>query len=337
MKGRRSPRSNEFQKIEVNDSDCSDAYVIDNKQYLIQDQNSHCIEEKDQNAEQDPFYSPILKEDSEVAGSAVQDSLFDIGFVLEALGQLSYYAAETPQLPTAHIDNDENSDHSVRLERNNVDDDQDAAERHKSEQIRKNLQSKRRSHQYTHTDMLSIAIILCPLWFLANCFYNYALLYTSVASSTVISNLSGGFTLFFSWLYGVEKITFSKILGLAICFFGVALVAMSDTKVDAPGAATMTGRSLLGDIMAVLGAAGYGLYTSVLRVKIADDECASMQLLLGYMGLVNALVLSPVLLLMVSHQSSVQLNLMFLTSSCEQSSMFDADLSCVIYRSLSNV
>ena len=52
-------------------------------------------------------------------------------------------------------------------------------------------------------------------------------------------------------------------------------------------------------LIVLIAVAGYGLYTSVLRAKIADDECASMQLLLGYMGLVNALVLSPVLVLMV--------------------------------------
>ena len=161
--------------------------------------------------------------------------------------------------------------------------------------------------KYTHTDMLSIAIVLCPLWFIANCCYNYALLYTSVASSTVISNLSGGFTLFFSWLYGVEQITVSKLLGLSICFVGVGLVAMADsnrsnqsTVGDMVDQSTVTSLNVLGDLMAVLGAAGYGLYTTVLRVKVTDDDSASMQLLLGYMGLVNAIILSPVLFLMVS-------------------------------------
>ena len=283
----------------------------DDQEYLVVDQNSDNGEEKERSAEQSPFYRTNLEEDSEVTGSAVDDSVCCLGFVLEALGQLSYYATESP-LQTAQTDDDGNEDHSeapVRnRDRNSAEDDQESVERHTSEQVRKQLQSRRRSHQYTHTDMLSIAIILCPLWFLANCFYNYALLYTSVASSTVISNLSGGFTLFFSWLYGVEKITFSKILGLAICFFGVALVAMADTKSEnqsnsTTDANTQTDRSLFGDVMAILGAAGYGLYTSVLRAKIADDECASMQLLLGYMGLVNALVLSPVLILMVRYCS----------------------------------
>ena len=83
---------------------------------------------------------------------------------------------------------------------------------------------------FTHSDMLSAAILLSPLWFLANCMYNYALLYTSVESSTVISNLSGGFTLLFSWLCGIEKITFGKVCGLLLCFVGVVLVTVHDTE-----------------------------------------------------------------------------------------------------------
>lgn len=151
--------------------------------------------------------------------------------------------------------------------------------------------------KYTHTEILSIAIILCPLWFIANCSYNYALLYTSVGSSTIISNLSGAFTLFFSWLYGVEKVSIGKILGLLICFMGVAMVAVADTDSANEKASY---RSLLGDIMAVLGAAGYGMYTTMLRLKVSEDGSASMQLLLGYLGLVSIVILSPMLILMAS-------------------------------------
>jgi len=59
-------------------------------------------------------------------------------------------------------------------------------------------------------------------------------------------------------------------------------------------------RSLLGDLMAVVGAAGYGMYTTMLRLKVSEDGSASMQLLLGYLGLVSAVILSPMLLLMAS-------------------------------------
>ena len=43
---------------------------------------------------------------------------------------------------------------------------------------------KRKS--YTHMDVIKIALIISPLWFLSNCLYNYSLLMTSVSSSTII-------------------------------------------------------------------------------------------------------------------------------------------------------
>jgi solute carrier family 35 protein F5 len=52
--------------------------------------------------------------------------------------------------------------------------------------------------------------------------------------------------------------------------------------------------------MAVVGAAGYGMYTTMLRLKVSEDGSASMQLLLGYLGLVSAIILSPMLILMAS-------------------------------------
>lgn len=40
--------------------------------------------------------------------------------------------------------------------------------------------------KYTHRDIIRIALVMSPLWFLANCLYNYSLLATSVGSSTII-------------------------------------------------------------------------------------------------------------------------------------------------------
>ena len=258
--------------------------------------------------------------------AAHSNRLFSIGFLKEALSQINYtgrkpnrsYCTCVPNVVSTGTGavSSNSSDfvsvsgtdnillNSERLDNykhlTHIQQEQHNKQQNKQQNVRKN------GHKFTHTDMLSIAIVLCPLWFIANCCYNYALLYTSVASSTVISNLSGGFTLFFSWLYGIEKITYSKLLGLTICFVGVGMVAMADKNADenisVVDQSTTSSRSILGDSMAVFGAMGYGLYTTVLRVKVMDDESASMQLLLGYMGLVNALILSPILLFMVGHR-----------------------------------
>lgn len=141
---------------------------------------------------------------------------------------------------------------------------------------------------YTHNDVLGVAIILAPIWFSANCCYNIALLETSIGSSTIISNLSGSFALIFSYLFRLDQITYSKIFGLAICFIGVIVVGYRDND--------SSSHSLFGDFMALLSAVGYGLYTTVLRLKVPDDSNVSMQLILGYMGVVNSICLFPVII-----------------------------------------
>lgn len=155
---------------------------------------------------------------------------------------------------------------------------------------------------YTHMQVISVAAILCPLWFLSNFCYNYSLLYTSIGSSTIISNLSGAFTLFFSWLGGLEQITTDKLAGLALCIAGVVIVGLQDDGAvgggGGEGGESDGQHSGFGDLMAVVGAMGYGMYTTVLKVKVEDDESVSMQLLLGYLGLINLVTLFPVVVFM---------------------------------------
>lgn len=45
---------------------------------------------------------------------------------------------------------------------------------------------KRLVHIYSHEDVIRVALVISPVWFLANCLYNYSLLMTSVSSSTII-------------------------------------------------------------------------------------------------------------------------------------------------------
>lgn len=47
------------------------------------------------------------------------------------------------------------------------------------------------------------------------------------------------------------------------------------------------------------GAVRYGVYTTALRILVPDESVMSFQLLFGYIGLLNALVLLPVLLILV--------------------------------------
>jgi drug/metabolite transporter (DMT)-like permease len=53
-----------------------------------------------------------------------------------------------------------------------------------------------------------------------------------------------------------------KILGVFICFGGAVSVGLQDEE-----SSSNTG-SIGGDVMAILGSAGYGLYTTAMRYKV---------------------------------------------------------------------
>jgi solute carrier family 35 protein F5 len=60
------------------------------------------------------------------------------------------------------------------------------------------------------------------------------------------------------------------------------------------------GHAMLGDVLGLLSAVGYGAYAVMIRVMCPHDErCMSMQLLLGYMGLFNACALSPIAIYLI--------------------------------------
>lgn len=144
---------------------------------------------------------------------------------------------------------------------------------------------------YTHLEALKAAMYVAPMWFLANCLYNYSLYMTSVSSSTIISNLAASFTLAFSAYAGFEKVSLVKVVGIAVCFGGAILIGLSDSG---------DGHTIRGDVIALMSAAAYGIYTTIIRLKVPDDNGISMQLLLGYIGVVNGIILLPVTLSLVS-------------------------------------
>lgn len=50
---------------------------------------------------------------------------------------------------------------------------------------------------------------------------------------------------------------------------------------------------LLGDFLALVGALFYGVYTTLLKVRVGDESRIDMQMLFGFSGVINALVLWP--------------------------------------------
>jgi len=163
-----------------------------------------------------------------------------------------------------------------------------------------------------------IACYLAPLWFVANFLYNISLSMTSVTSSTIMSTTGSLFTFGFSLCFASEKFSYSKLMGVLLCFGGSVIVGLNDSKgngslpeYDENGTSDQPNkcgqfidkrevneRSALGDFVGLMGAAGYGAYTVMLRVKVPSDDQISMVLLFGFIGLINTVAIGPILFLL---------------------------------------
>ena len=83
------------------------------------------------------------------------------------------------------------------------------------------------------------------------------------------SNLAASFTLAFSWFYGLEDVTWMKIVGVVVCFLGAVCVGLQDSRSESGSMHTVSG-----DIVALLAAAGYGLYTTMIRRMVRFTTAA---------------------------------------------------------------
>jgi solute carrier family 35 protein F5 len=184
----------------------------------------------------------------------------------------------------------------------------------------------------SHREHFNIALKIAPVWFISNFTYNASLKYTSITSSTVLASTGSLFTFMFAVASKDEKFTLIKFLGVLLGVFGSALTGWADLSAgggdDLPeggGNATFAnaghigtphhfmpsggdashGRAAFGDMLGLLSAVGYGTYTVMIRVYCPRDENRySMQLLLGYIGLVNGVSLLPVTIYLLIFDST---------------------------------
>lgn len=181
-------------------------------------------------------------------------------------------------------------------------------------------QPQPRASLLSHKQHLRIAMKIAPVWFISNFTYNASLKYTSITSSTVLSSTGSLFTFLFAIVTKDERFTLLKFFGVVFGVLGSAMTGWSDlasggsdpasasnaTFVAAGHAGTphhfklcfddaSEGRAIFGDFLGLISAVGYGSYTVMIRVLCPHDESSySMQLLLGYIGLVNFLSLLPI-------------------------------------------
>ncbi|KAI9316055.1 hypothetical protein BX666DRAFT_1954441 [Dichotomocladium elegans] len=140
-----------------------------------------------------------------------------------------------------------------------------------------------RPSQMEQKETIRLSLVFCILWFGANYTTNASLAYTSVGSSTILSSTSGLFTLAMGTLFGVERLTTVRAAAVAISFIGVVLISYIDH----------IGSRIQGDLLALTGAFFYGLYTTLLKLRIGDESRINMPLFFGYVGVFNILLLWP--------------------------------------------
>jgi solute carrier family 35 protein F5 len=180
---------------------------------------------------------------------------------------------------------------------------------------------------WTRAKHLQAAIKIAPVWFLANWSYNGALFFTSIASSTVLMSTCSLFAFLFAVIVRDEGFHWIKLVGVLLGIVGTGLTGYHDFQDET--CLDHCRFALLGDGLAVIAALAFGMYAVQIRMLCPrNEELYSMQSLLGYIGLVNMIVLSPIALWKItgqSHMTFVIFGLIFVRG------LFDYVLSEYLY------
>ncbi|EGC31305.1 hypothetical protein DICPUDRAFT_156874 [Dictyostelium purpureum] len=155
-----------------------------------------------------------------------------------------------------------------------------------------NNNNKKTNYIFTFKQILRISLILSPFWFFANYTYNLSLAKTSVSTNTILSTLSGIFSLILSVIFKVDKFTLEKLFATLITLGGIILVSLSDIDKSTNGNDTV-----IGDSLAIVGAFLYGLYTVLVKKLIGSEENLPMPMMFGFLGLFDFLFLWPLFLI----------------------------------------
>lgn len=120
------------------------------------------------------------------------------------------------------------------------------------------------------------------LWFIANYFYNLSLVYTSIASSNIISSTSSVSTFLLSIVLIKTKPDLVKFIAVFFSFGGSAMIGIVG--------ASYSGSTVEGDIFAFIGAVVYGLYC--VFITITGDKVDLVHMF-AFVGIINLVGLMP--------------------------------------------
>ncbi len=173
-------------------------------------------------------------------------------------------------------------------------------------------------------DTAYLSLEFCMLWFLANYFASACLEYTSVASVTILTSTSSIWTLVFCALFKVESFSLRKLFGVLASLIGIVLISTVDLTGNSDEHRgsfphKTTGQIALGDSMALISAVVYGMYVTVMKRRVGDEDKVDMRLFFGLVGVFNLMFLWP--LFFVFHYTGIEpvsciTNTIFLDAYC---------------------
>jgi solute carrier family 35 protein F5 len=144
---------------------------------------------------------------------------------------------------------------------------------------------------WNHYKHMLAALHIAPIMFLADWFFNRALASTSVASATVLMSTQSVFVFLLAAALKLELFSFMKLAGVLLGILGTVLTTLQDQD----DCEAETCKALMGDLFALFASTGYAAYTIQVRIVCPqDEELYSIQLLLGYIGVVCLVPLFPV-------------------------------------------
>lgn len=143
-----------------------------------------------------------------------------------------------------------------------------------------------------------LSLEFCMLWFCANYFASACLEYTSVGSVTILTSTSSVWTLVFCAVMRVETFSYRKLVGVLASLAGVVLISTVDlsgrSDEDRGNFPHKSQASIaIGDGMAFFSAIVYGLYVTVMKRRVGDEDRVNMPLFFGLVGLFNLAFLWP--------------------------------------------
>eukprot|EP01024_Parvocaulis_polyphysoides_P063950 TRINITY_DN7416_c0_g3_i1.p1 TRINITY_DN7416_c0_g3~~TRINITY_DN7416_c0_g3_i1.p1 ORF type:complete len:420 (+),score=27.89 TRINITY_DN7416_c0_g3_i1:40-1299(+) len=154
---------------------------------------------------------------------------------------------------------------------------------------------------------IKAALVVSPLWFLGQYTNNLALNLTSVSSNTILSTPASLFTFILAVFLVNEKFEMRKLLSIVVCMLGVIMVTVVDMEMSKDQNGTNGG--VVGDLVTILSAFFYASYTVAIRMMLGDDSESDMAAFFGYVGLINAVALLPVLIVCLATGAIVMANI----------------------------